>query len=121
VEIFKASDGAQLAYYIDDFTDPWNKAPILLLLHAAMGSARRYFAWVPPLSRHYRVVRMDLRGHGNSPVPSADRELTLDRLVADVAELIDHIDCPSAHIVGNSAGGYLGQQLAMNMETGCAA
>jgi len=85
-----------------------------LLLHAAMGSGRRYFAWIPPLSPHYRVVRMDLRGHGNSPVPPRGDELTLDRLVADVAELMDHIDCPSAHIVGNSAGGYLGQQLAMN-------
>src|SRR5215469_10926060 len=114
VESFRASDGAQLGYCIDDFTDPWKKAPILLLLHAAMGSARRYYAWVPPLSRHYRVARMDLRGHGNSQVPTADRELTLERLVADVAELMDHLDCRSAHIVGNSAGGYLGQQLAMN-------
>jgi len=114
VDTFKASDGTQLAYYVDDFTDPWKKAPMLLLLHAAMGSGRRYFAWIPPLSPHYRVVRMDLRGHGNSPVPPPGDELTLDRLVADVAELMDHIDCPSAHIVGNSAGGYLGQQLAMN-------
>src|SRR4029077_20372801 len=114
VDSFTASDGAQLGYCIDDFTDPWNKAPVLLLLHAAMGSARRYYAWVPPLSRHYRVVRMDLRGHGNSPVPPPEDDLTVERLVADVAELMDHIDCPSAHIVGNSAGGYLGQQLAMN-------
>ena len=114
METFKASDGLQLAYYVDDLTDPWKKAPVLLLLHAAMGSARRYYAWVPPLSRHYRVVRLDLRGHGNSPVPSPESELTLERLVADVAELMDHLGCPSAHIVGNSAGGYLGQQLAMN-------
>ena len=114
VETFKASDGVQLAYYVDDFTDPWTGAPILLLLHAAMGSARRYYAWVPPLSRHYRVVRMDLRGHGNSQVPPTDRELVLDRLVGDVVELMDHLGCVSAHIVGNSAGGYLGQQLAMN-------
>ena len=92
-----------------------------MLLHAAMGSARRYYAWVPPLSRHYRVVRIDLRGHGNSQVPPDDA-LTLERLVTDVAELMDHIDCPSAHIVGNSAGGYLGQQLAMNHGgRGCAA
>ena len=114
MDSFTASDGVRLGYCIDDFTDPWKKAPVLLLLHAAMGSARRYYAWVPPLSRHYRVVRMDLRGHGSSEIPPADRELTLDRLVRDVAELMDHLDCPSAHIVGNSAGGYLGQQLAMN-------
>ncbi len=80
-----------------------------------MGSAQRYYAWVPPLSRHYRVVRMaDLRGHGGSEIPPAERALTLDRLVRDVTELMDHLGLPSAHIVGNSAGGYLGQQLAMN-------
>jgi pimeloyl-ACP methyl ester carboxylesterase len=114
VDSFSASDGIRLGYRIDDFTDPWKNAPVLLLLHAAMGSARRYYAWVPPLSRHYRVVRMDLRGHGSSEVPPADRELTLDRLVRDVIELMDHLNCADAHIVGNSAGGYLGQQLAMN-------
>ena len=111
---FIASDGVRLAYTIDDFTDPWKTAPTLLLLHAAMGSSRRYYAWVPRLCRHYRVVRMDLRGHGSSEIPPADRPLTLDRLVTDVIALMDHLGVASAHIVGNSAGGYLGQQLAMN-------
>jgi 3-oxoadipate enol-lactonase len=113
MESFTTSDGSILAYDIDDFTDPWKEAPTLLLLHAAMGSARRYFAWVPHLSRHYRVVRLDLRGHGRSQVPPADQPLSLDRLVTDVAELLDHLGLEAAHIVGNSAGGYLGQQLAM--------
>jgi 3-oxoadipate enol-lactonase len=111
---FAASDGLRLAYYIDDFTTPWKQAPTLLLLHAAMGNARRYYAWVPALARHYRVVRMDLRGHGRSEIPPAEAALTLDRVVADVTELMDHLGLASAHIVGNSAGGYLGQQLAMN-------
>jgi 3-oxoadipate enol-lactonase len=114
VNSFVASDGVRLGYCVDDFTDPWKKPAILLLLHAAMGSARRYFAWVPALSRHYRVVRMDLRGHGDSEVPPADRELTLERLVRDVADLMDELGCDGAHVVGNSAGGYLAQQLAMN-------
>ena len=111
---FTASDGIKLAYTIDDFTDPWLKAPTLLLLHAAMGHSRRYYAWVPRLSRHYRVVRMDLRGHGESAVPPAEPALAMERLVQDVRELLDHLGVASAHIVGNSAGGYIGQQLAMN-------
>ncbi|HWB50561.1 MAG TPA: alpha/beta hydrolase [Stellaceae bacterium] len=111
---FTTSDGLRLAYYVDDFTNPWAKAPTVLLLHAAMGSARRWFGWVPHLCRAYRVVRLDLRGHGASQVPPEDRALTLDRLVADVVELLDHLELPAAHVVGNSAGGYLGQQLAMN-------
>src|SRR4051812_39092636 len=113
MERFTTSDGASLAFYIDDFTNPWEHAPTVLLLHAAMGSARRYFGWIPYLARHYRVVRLDLRGHGSSEVPPMEAPLTLERLVADVGDLLDHIGCPAAHVVGNSAGGYLGQQLAM--------
>jgi pimeloyl-ACP methyl ester carboxylesterase len=110
---FTSSDGLRLAYYVDDFTNPWAKAPTVLLLHAAMGSARRYFGWVPYLCRTYRVVRLDLRGHGASQVPPADQALTLERLVTDVVELLDHLGLTAVHVVGNSAGGYLGQQLAM--------
>ena len=110
---FTTSDGVSLAYYIDGFTDPWKRPDTVLLLHAAMGSSRRYYGWVPHLARDWRVVRLDLRGHGASQIPPAEQELRLDRLVADVAELLDHLGLDRAHVVGNSAGGYLGQQLAM--------
>jgi len=110
---FKTSDGLQIAYFVDDFTDPWTQPAMLLLLHAAMGHSRRFYAWVPRLSRHYRVVRMDLRGHGESQVPPADPPLSMERLVADTRELLDHLRCERAHVVGNSAGGYVGQNLAM--------
>jgi pimeloyl-ACP methyl ester carboxylesterase len=56
---------------------------------------------------------MDLRGHGESQVPAAEPPLTMDRLVQDVRDLLDHLGCHTAHIVGNSAGGYLAQNLAM--------
>ena len=84
VDTFAASDGIKLAYYIDDYTDPWRKADTLLLLHAAVGHAKRFYAWVPGLCRHYRVIRMDLRGHGNSQVPPETSPLDMDRLVLDV-------------------------------------
>ena len=110
---FVTSDGLGLAYYTNDFTDPWRRSDTVLLLHAAMGSARRYFGWVPHLAREWRVVRLDLRGHGASQVPPEGEALTLERLTRDIDELLDHLGCASAHIVGNSAGGWLGQQLAM--------
>ncbi|QDL38606.1 alpha/beta fold hydrolase [Rhodoferax sediminis] len=110
---FTTSDGIQLSYYIDDSTRPWRKPDTLLLLHAAMGSAKRYFAWVPRLSGHYRVLRMDMRGHGASELPAPDKPLNMERLVQDVVELLDHANCQQAHIAGNSAGGYIGQNLAL--------
>jgi 3-oxoadipate enol-lactonase len=112
-QFFQASDGIRLAWHVDDFTDPWTKPATLLLLHAAMGHSRRYYAMVPALARHYRVVRMDLRGHGESAVPPAEPPLAMARLVQDTVELLDHLGLAAAHIVGNSAGGYVGQNLAM--------
>ncbi|MBV8167732.1 MAG: alpha/beta fold hydrolase, partial [Alphaproteobacteria bacterium] len=106
---FSASDGLSLAYRIDETN---TSSATVLLLHAAMGSMVRYDAWVPTLAPHYRVVRLDLRGHGQSALPPADQPLRLERLVADVAALMDHLGGAPMHDVGNSAGGYVAQQLA---------
>lgn len=111
---FEASDGLRLSYRIDDFTDPWRQSETLLLLHSAMSSGERLYSWVPRLMRDYRVVRLDLRGHGHSDVPDPQSPLTLDRLVDDVREALNHVGAARAHVVGISAGGYIGQRLAMD-------
>ncbi len=107
-----ASDGVKLRYVVDDFTDPWRTSETLLLLHAAMGSSRRFYAWVPHLARHFRIVRLDLRGHGQSEVPPANG-LSIERLAKDVTELLDHLGVAAAHVAGSSAGGILSQYLAI--------
>jgi pimeloyl-ACP methyl ester carboxylesterase len=99
---------------VDDFTDPWTKPDTVFLLHSAMSSSRRMYAMVPHFARRFRVVRMDLRGHGESEVPRADQPLTLQRLTQDVRELADHLGVKRAHFVGVSGGGYLAQQLAIH-------
>ena len=57
---------------------------------------------VPHLARKYRVVRMNLRGHGDSGVPRPDQPLTLARLTQDVLELLDHLKVDAAHLLGVS-------------------
>ncbi len=111
---FTASDGLRIAYTIDDFTPPWKPRETLLLMHPAMGRKERYFSWVPRLSEQFRVVRMDLRGHGESGVPPKDEPLLMSRLTQDVRELLAEIGCESAHCVGNSAGGYILQRLEID-------
>jgi pimeloyl-ACP methyl ester carboxylesterase len=111
---FQASDGLRLAYRVDDFTDPWRTPAIpILLLHPAMSNYRRWFAWLPILARQYICVTPELRGHGASEIPGEDRPLTLERLLADALELMDHLGIKRAHVVGNSAGGYIGQRMAI--------
>lgn len=106
-------DGVRFNYHLDDFTDPWADAPYVFMLHGAMANAERFRPWVPALARQYKVVRMDMRGHGDSSVPAADSELSLAVLVRDAIALMDHLGCAKVHFVGNSAGGYVGQHLAM--------
>lgn len=114
MQYFLERDGLKLNYYVDDFTDPWKNAPTIIMLHGAMANAQRFYSWVPGLCRDYKVVRLDLRGHGDSGVPSPDTELSIAVLVQDVIALMDHLRCDSAHFVGNSAGGYVAQHLAMD-------
>jgi 3-oxoadipate enol-lactonase len=108
MESFVTSDGLRLKYVVDDFTDPWRKADTLLLVHAAMGSSRRFYAWVPHLAREFRVVRFDMRGHGESD-PHGPEPITFERLVQDVVELLDHLGVARVHIAGSSAGAYISQ------------
>ena len=113
MENFTASDGIRLAYVIDDHTDPWKPKETLILLHAVLGSSRRFYRWAPTLSRHFRVVRLDMRGHGESEVPDAKR-FSFQRLVQDVLELADHLQCPAFHVAGSSAGAIIAMQLALD-------
>lgn len=113
MKTFRSHDGSEIAYYVDDFTDPWTTPETLMLLHAAMGNSRRWFRWVPRLARHFRVVRMDLRGHGSSQKPKPEEPFSLDQMVGDAGRLIEVLGCGAAHVVGNSAGGYVAQKLAI--------
>lgn len=113
MQTFINRDGLRLAWQSDSFAAPWSQADTVLLLHAAMGSSQRWFRWMPRLTARYRVLRLDLRGHGQSQIPSADQPFSLAHLVGDVVELLDREGIDSVHLVGNSAGGYVSQRLAI--------
>ncbi|HEX2825906.1 MAG TPA: alpha/beta hydrolase [Burkholderiales bacterium] len=108
-----ASDGLKLAYGIDDFSDPWKPQETLILIHAAMGSSRRLYKWIPTLSRHFRVVRPDMRGHGATGIPGPD-QLTVERLAKDVVELADHLKVKKFHLAGSSAGAIVAIQTTLD-------
>jgi 3-oxoadipate enol-lactonase len=63
------------------------------------------------LAEHFRVVRVDVRGHGASPVPP--RPYSLGELAVDVAAVLDRLAIERAHWVGLSMGGMVGQAFAL--------
>lgn len=113
VQRFKASDGLQIAYFLDDYTDPWRPADTVILVHAAMGSSIRFYAWVPHLARDFRVARIDMRGHGATQMPGPD-QLSVPRLARDVVELADHLGAPRFHVAGSSAGSTVAGKAAID-------
>ncbi|MFA5490213.1 MAG: alpha/beta hydrolase [Candidimonas sp.] len=110
---FRTSDGLNINYAVDDFSPPWKPSSTVVMLHAAMGSLERFYAWVPPVAQKYRVVRWDMRGHGNSDEPQEDLELSIGRLSKDLVEMLDHLELDDAHIVGSSTGGIIAMYAAI--------
>jgi 3-oxoadipate enol-lactonase len=102
-----------LHYRVDDFTDPWRNAGTILLQHGYARSSRFWYGWVPHLARYYKVLRPDLRGHGESPVdfdPVTDS--TLAGYVDDVLAVLDELGLDAVHYCGESFGGVIGMVLA---------
>jgi 3-oxoadipate enol-lactonase len=99
-------------YVIDDYTDPWKHAPILLLQHGFSRSHRVWYSWVPYLSRYYKVVRADLRGLGLSARDFDLRDIGLDAYCGDFNALIDELGGGPVHYCGESLGGILGMAFA---------
>jgi len=85
-------------------------APPVLLLHSIGTSLHVFDPQVPALARHHRVVRMDLRGHGNSGVTEGPYSMALH--AADACALLDALGLPAAHVVGLSIGGRIAMEMA---------
>lgn len=82
---------------------PSDAAP-LVLLHGATETFR--VSWkrlIEPLARRYRVIGVDLRGHGRSSNPAG--ALDLRQMADDIAALLHHLEVPTAHVAGFSGGG----------------
>jgi pimeloyl-ACP methyl ester carboxylesterase len=110
--LLQTAPGVSIAYREDDFTDPWKSAPTVLMLHGLAESGEAFRAFVPYLARQARVVRMDLRGYGDSPALPADHPWRFDSLVEDVVRLIGALDVPRVHLVGGKIGGTIALAVA---------
>ncbi|MBI3927045.1 MAG: alpha/beta hydrolase [Armatimonadetes bacterium] len=81
------------------------RGPLLVLLH---GFPACWLSWrelVGPLSSTFRVVAPDLRGYNLSDKPQRVSAYRMDKLVADVARLIEALGEEQAVVVGHDWGG----------------
>ena len=87
------------------------KGPPLLLLHGLGSSLRMCDPVRPLLEPHLDVIALDLPGHGASPV-SMPAASSMRAPALEVAACLDRLEIPTAHMAGNSLGGWLALELA---------
>ncbi|WP_394835409.1 3-oxoadipate enol-lactonase [Pendulispora rubella] len=85
-------------------------APPLVLLHSLGTDLRLWDPQAVALSRSFRVIRPDLRGHGLSETTQGP--YTVERLADDVLGLLEALEVRAAHVGGVSLGGMVAMALA---------
>lgn len=105
---YAAVNGTELHYRVDG--DRHGNAPWIVLSNSLGSDMSMWAPQVAALSRHFRVLRYDTRGHGHSEAPKGP--YTIDQLAGDVLGLMDTLKISRAHFCGLSMGGLTGVALA---------
>jgi pimeloyl-ACP methyl ester carboxylesterase len=84
----------------------------LLLLHGTGGSRRHWRPAIDGLAAHHDVIAADLPGHGESDAPPAHGDHSPVGYAARLAEFLDQLGIASAHVAGDSVGGWTALELA---------
>ena len=87
-------------------------APALVLCNSLGTDLHMWDDQAATWSRHFRLVRYDRRGHGQSGVPKGP--YTMDRLGRDVLSIVDALGIKKFNWCGLSMGGMVGQWLGAN-------
>ncbi|MEO7979153.1 alpha/beta hydrolase [Flavobacterium sp.] len=82
----------------------------IVLLHGFLENKKMWQDYVTLFSKNYRVITIDLLGHGESDCLGYVHSMEENANV--VHEVLEHLDIPKAIIVGHSMGGYVGLAFA---------
>ena len=100
--------GRNIAY---DLLGPQD-APTICITHSLASDGGSWAEQVPALlAGGFRVLRLDMRGHGGSDPVSGD--YTMAALADDVEQALAALAIPRVHYIGLSIGGMIGQAFAL--------
>jgi pimeloyl-ACP methyl ester carboxylesterase len=103
---YQQANGVKLYY------ETYGQGEPLVLLHGNGESINSFRYQIAELARHYQVLAVDTRDHGQSAATKG--VLTYDIFAQDVLALLDALRLPAAHVLGWSDGGNTGLSLALH-------
>jgi magnesium chelatase accessory protein len=97
---------------------PGRDKPLMLLIHGTGASTHSWRGVAPLLSKHYRLLAIDLPGHGLTQAPSgfraSARTASIDGMANGIAALLRHMDVSVSYCVGHSAGAVILCRMALD-------
>lgn len=87
-------------------------APALMLSNSLGTNLHMWDPQVPEFAKHFRVIRYDRRGHGESDAPAGP--YSMERFGRDVIAVLDALGIEQTNWCGLSMGGMVGQWLGAN-------
>ncbi len=90
---------------------------VVVLVHGFASTAERNWGatgWIAALSKKYRVIAPDVRGHGLSDKPRAREAYGYASMGADVTRLMDHLGLQRALLIGYSMGASIAIELMLS-------
>lgn len=98
-------NGTEINYSVE------GEGPWITLSHSLACDSGMWDPQMDMLKKHFKVLRFDTRGHGQSAAP--DAEYTLEQMADDVHGLFTHLGITQSHWMGLSMGGMIGQTFAL--------
>jgi 3-oxoadipate enol-lactonase len=87
------------------------EGPWVTMSHSLACNLHMWDDQMAVLTKKYKVLRFDTRGHGESGAP--DGEYTFEQLAADAKGLLDALQIRQTHWIGLSMGGMIAQAFAL--------
>jgi len=84
----------------------------LVLIHGLGGDHREWAMQIPVFAQKFRVIALDLRGHGETD--KIGEKYSLPTFAKDVIGLLDKLEIDKAYFCGVSMGGIVTLQIALN-------
>lgn len=105
-------DGTRIAY------DRCGAGPVILLLHGGGGSRQDWHqaGYVSRLQDQFTTITLDLRGHGESDLPTDPAAYTPQKLTQDILAVADACGIGQFNLWGMSYGGKVGRYLAVQSQ-----
>ena len=83
----------------------------VVLIHGGLTTIGEMQTWIETLAATRQVIAVEMQGHGHTT--DTDRPLSFQVLGDDIAALLDHLEIPSADVVGHSFGAAVALRMAI--------